>query len=93
MNPADDEYKEEQRLLHALEARNVKAFMQLYKEYRDHLVIFAYSQLNDREKAIQAVEEFFEDLWEAARFKEITPPIYKFLFEQLRGVCERKSAS
>ena len=90
MQLSDEEYQEEKRLLNELEARNVKAFMRLYKEYKDDLLIFAFAQLEDKQKAVETVEEFFEDLWAATRFTEISPPIYKYLLKQLRTLCNRK---
>jgi len=86
----EEEYHEEKRLLIELENRNVKAFMRLYKEYKDDLLIFAFSHLNDKKRAVETVEEFFEDLWSTARFTEISPPIYKYLLQQLRSICDRQ---
>ena len=87
----DNELRQEEALLCALEQRNMKAFMYLYKCYGEDLLIFAYSQLQDARLAIQTVDEFFERLWSDAIFTEINPPIYKFLLEQMRQICEHKS--
>ncbi|WP_188932604.1 hypothetical protein [Puia dinghuensis] len=85
-----DPYAEEQELLLALEKREVKAFLRLFKDYNDDLMIFAYSQLNNQKKAEETVQELFEELWSAGRFKEIKPPIYKFLVGELSRICESK---
>ena len=42
-----EEFGEETALLNELQKRNIKAFMRLYKNYGEDLLIFAYSQLND----------------------------------------------
>ena len=86
----EHELNEEKDLLNALEQRNIRAFMRLYKNYNEDLLIYAYGLLNDRRLAIKAVDEFFEDLWIGNQFKEMHPPIYKYLIEQLRGVCQIK---
>jgi hypothetical protein len=86
-----EEFSKEEILLTELEKRNIKAFMRLYKNYGEDLLIYAYSQLNDRRQAVRTVDEFFEDLWAAVRFKEIKPPIYRYLLEQMRGICEKKT--
>jgi|GEM_PF-1107497 len=87
----DNELNEEKTLLNDLEKRNIRAFMRLYKNYSEDLLIFAYSHLHDRRIAIKTVEEFFEDLWSMAKFTEIDPPIYRYLLGQMRSICEQKS--
>ena len=91
MEMDNEELSKEETLLSELEKRNIKAFMRLYKDYGEDLLIFAYSQLNDRRLAARTVDEFFEDLWAAVRFTEIKPPIYRYLLEQMRGICEQKT--
>jgi hypothetical protein len=85
-----DNFIDENRLLIDLENRDIRAFIRLYKENRDDLVIFAFSQLNDHRKVSEAVDELFEDLWVSARFTAITPPIYKYLIEKMRVICDRR---
>jgi hypothetical protein len=87
----DNELNEEKTLLNDLEKRNIRAFMRLYRNYSEDLLIFAYTQLHDRRVAIKTVEEFFEDLWSIAKFTEIDPPIYRFLVGQMRTICEQRS--
>lgn len=91
MEITDEELNEEKMLLSDLEKRNIKAFMRLYRNYNEDLLIFAYSRLHDSKIAIKTVEEFFEDLWSMAKFTEIDPPIYRYLLSQLRTLCEQKS--
>jgi len=91
MEISDEELNQEKTFLNDLEKRNIRAFMRLYKNYNEDLLIFAYSHLHDRRAAIQAVEEFFEDLWSMAKFTEIDPPIYRYLLRQMRGICQQKS--
>jgi DNA-directed RNA polymerase specialized sigma24 family protein len=86
-----NELQEERLLLSALEERKMKAFMRLYKYYGEDLLIFAYAHLQDPTLAIETVDAFFEKLWSEANFMEIHPPIYKFLLEQIREICEQKS--
>ena len=86
----DDELQEEKLLLTALEARNMKAFMQLYKSYGEDLLIFAYTHLRDPRLAAKTVDEFFESLWLDANFEAINPPIYTFLIDQMRKICKQK---
>jgi hypothetical protein len=92
MNMSNDDLKKEEILLVALHERNLKAFMRLYKDYGEDLLIFAYSHLHDPKLAIQTVDQFFETLWMDSRLMEIHPPIHKFLLEQMRKICEQKSA-
>jgi len=87
----DDEFSKEETLLSELEKRNIKAFMRLYRDYGEDLLIFAYGHLNDRRLAVRTVDEFFADLWAVVQFTEIKPPIYKYLLEQLQGICEKKT--
>ena len=87
----DEELNQERTLLNDLEKRNIRAFMRLYRNYSEDLLIFAYSHLHDRRVAIKTVEEFFEDLWSMAKFTEINPPIYRYLVEQMRSIIEQKS--
>jgi DNA-directed RNA polymerase specialized sigma24 family protein len=86
----DNDLRQERMLLLALEKRNMKAFMELYKNYSEDLLIFAYSYLKDPKLAAKTVDEFFEDLWSTAKFSQVDPPIYKFLIEQIRAICEHK---
>lgn len=85
------QHAEETRLLQDLEKRDVKAFIQLYKSNKDDLIIFAFSQLQDRSKVAEAIDELFEGLWVSGRFAEIEPPIYQYLLAQLREICQRKA--
>jgi hypothetical protein len=86
----DNELNEEKMLLTDLEKRNIRAFMRLYRNYSEDLLIFAYSHLHDRRVAIKTVEEFFEDLWSMAKFTEIDPPIYRHLVRQMRTIIEQR---
>ncbi|MBS1661734.1 MAG: hypothetical protein JST68_11875 [Bacteroidetes bacterium] len=90
MKTNDKELDEERSLLNDLEKRNIRAFMRLYRDYNEDLLIFVYSRLPDRKAAIKMVEEFFEDLWLSARFTEIDPPIYRYLLKQITTVCEQR---
>jgi len=85
----DDEFREEKLLLNALEARNMKAFIQLYKSYGEDLLIFAYTHLRDPRLAAKTVDDFFESLWLDANFTAINPPIYTFLVNQMKKICKQ----
>ena len=85
MNPKD--LYEEKALLKALERRDIKAFMQLYKDYGEDMLILAYSLLQDPRAAARTVDQFFEKLWEEANFEAIEPPIYKYLAAEIRKMC------
>jgi hypothetical protein len=91
MHMKKNEMQEEKLLLLALEERKMNAFMRLYKCYGEDLLIFAYTHLQDPALAIETVDTFFEKLWSEAKFTDIRPPIYKFLVEQIREICEQKS--
>jgi DNA-directed RNA polymerase specialized sigma24 family protein len=84
------ELQEEKLLLNALEERNMKAFMQLYKSYGEDLLIFAYTHLRDPRLAAKTVDDFFESLWLDANFTAINPPIYTFLVDQMKKICKQK---
>ncbi len=89
MNMNERELHDEQALLTELENRNIRAFMRLYRNYNEDLLIYAYSYLHDSKLAIKMVEEFFEDLWSGAKFTAIEPPIYRYLVQQIKTLCER----
>jgi DNA-directed RNA polymerase specialized sigma24 family protein len=86
----DNELQDEKLLLNALEERNMKAFMQLYKSYGEDLLIFAYTHLRDPRLAAKTVDDFFENLWLDANFTAINPPIYTFLVDQMKKICKQK---
>lgn len=90
MHMKDYELKEEKVLLRALEQRNIRAFMQFYKNYGEDLLIFTYTHLRDPRLAAKTVDEFFESLWLDANFEAINPPIYTFLIDQMREICKLK---
>ena len=56
---------------------------------REDLLIYVYSRLNDRKLAVKTVDEFFENLWQSAHFREIKPPIYKYLVYRMESICEK----
>jgi hypothetical protein len=85
-----DPLAEEIKLLEGLKKRDVKAFIQLYKNNKDDLILFAFSQLEDRAKAAEAIDELFEYLWAADLFGEMRPPVYQSLLERLRVIIHRK---
>lgn len=85
------ELHEERAFLQALQSRNVKAFIRLYKEYGEDILILAYSELEDPHAAAAMVDRFFEKLWDEADFEAIEPPIYKFLSEGIRRMCQEQS--
>ena len=68
----------------------MKAFIQLYREYADDLLVYAYMQLNNRQLAVEATSALFDELWLKARFNDVTPPIYEFLRSQMDIVCEKR---
>ena len=90
MGLSETDIQEERVLLGALQKKHIKAFIQLYKTYSEDLLIFAYCYLNDRILAIQAVEAFFEYLWEHADFADIDPPIYPVLLAKFKRIFEEK---
>lgn len=88
-----DPLAEEIKLLELLKKRDIKAFIQLYKNNKDDLILFAFSQLEDRAKAAESIDELFEWLWAADRFGEMKPPVYQYLLERLREIIQRKRKS
>ena len=90
MKMSEKELEEEYVLLTSLEERKVKAFIQLYKEYADDLLIYAYAHLNNRQLAVEATSVLFDELWLKAKFKDVTPPIYEFLKSQMDIVCKKR---
>jgi hypothetical protein len=85
-----DEWNNERALLKALEERNMKAFMQLYKSYGEDLLIYAYAWLQDPQLSIRIVDHFFETLWAEANFEAVSPPIHKFLIQGIQKLCEQQ---
>lgn len=78
---------EEQALLKALANREVKAFIQLYKDYGEDLLILGYSLLGDPAEAEEKVEDLFERLWEEGDFENVDPPLYRYLAAEMRKAC------
>jgi hypothetical protein len=85
MNPKD--LYEERALLKALGRRDIKAFIRLYKDYGEDILILAYSLLQDSDEAARKVDQLFERLWEEADFEKVEPPIYRYLAEEMRKAC------
>jgi hypothetical protein len=85
------DWNNEETLLTALQNREMRAFMYMYKEFSEDMLIFAYGILENSRQSIQIVDDFFEYLWEKGNFSEIRPPIYKCLMEELRKYCEQKA--
>jgi len=85
-----DPLAEELKLLEDLKKRDIKAFIQLYQTYRDDLILFAFSQLQDRSKVGEAIDELFEELWKLNRFAEMQPPLHQYLLSRLRVICQKK---
>ena len=85
MDPED--LSEEKAFLQDLQRRNVKAFIRLYKEYAEDILILAYSELQDPHAAASMVDKFFEKLWDEADFEAIELPIYKFMADAIRKMC------
>ncbi|HEX9511132.1 MAG TPA: hypothetical protein VF939_11670 [Puia sp.] len=79
----------EKALLMALEKREIRALIRLYKDYGEDLLIFTYTQVQDPQLAVQVVEKLFDILWAEANFEEISPPIHKCLVGELRKLCEQ----
>lgn len=71
----------------ALAKRDIKAFVQLYKDYGEDLLILGYSLLGDAREAEETVENLFERLWEEADFESIEPPLYRYLAAEMRKAC------
>ncbi|MBN9386102.1 MAG: hypothetical protein J0H74_35420 [Chitinophagaceae bacterium] len=83
------ELQEEKAFLQALGRRDIKAFIRLYKEYGEDILILTYSLLQDAHAAAKMVDQFFEKLWEDTDFESIDPPIYKYLSAEIRKMCEQ----
>ena len=81
---------EEKALLKALERREIRAFMKLYQDYGEDLLILAYMLLQNSRLAALTVDIFFEDLWQNGQFDKIRPPIYKYLVEEIRKMCSQR---
>lgn len=84
------EFEDEILLLKELEKKNIKAFGKFYKRYAGDLLIIATAILSDHDLAVQAVDDVFEKLWEEPRFGQIKPPIYTFLYQELRKYVRNK---
>jgi hypothetical protein len=85
-----EEFHAEESLIGDLRKKNIRALMQLYISYADDLSIYAYTQLNNAGLAVRTVDKFFEDLWTSDRFSDITPPVYKYLLNQIQEICAKK---
>ena len=83
------DFRDELALLEGLKRRNVHAFIRLYKEYSEDLLVLAYTLTGDPILSSQAVDMLFTDLWDKGSFTDITPPIHHFLYSELRKYCEK----
>lgn len=81
------DFEDEVKLLEGLQHKNVHAFIKLYKDYSEDLLVLAYTLIGDPALSSRAVHKLFTDLWEQGRFTNIHPPLYHFLHLELRKIC------
>ena len=74
----------EKALLRKLAARDITIFNQFIRLYSGELCILAYGLLRNAHLAIKAVDDMFERLWREGQFELVDPPIYLFLYDELR---------
>lgn len=83
------DFRDELTLLEGLKRRNVHAFIRLYREYSEDLLVLAFTLTDDPILSSQAVDMLFTDLWEKGSFTDIAPPIHHFLYSELRQYCKK----
>jgi hypothetical protein len=74
-------------LIEKIKQKSIEAFVSIYQEYSPDLLILAYSELLDPDKAILAVDRLFEELWELNMAIELKPPLHQFLAARLHAIC------
>lgn len=83
------DFEDEQQLLDGLKHKNIHAFIRLYKDYSEDLLVLAYTLVGDAALSSRAVDRLFTNLWEQSRFTEIRPPLHHFLYSELRKICQQ----
>ena len=81
-------WKNEDLLLEELKNKEIRAFLEFYKEYSEDLLIVAFTLLGDAPQSIQKVDELFTQLWKNNKFGTITPPIHRYLFNEITRACK-----
>ena len=83
------DFEDELKLLEGLKQRNIHAFIKLYKDYSEDLLVLAYTLVGDPVLSSRAVDGLFTRLWEEDVFTNINPPIHHFLYSELRNICKK----
>lgn len=83
------DFEDELKLLEGLKHKNIHAFIKLYKDYSEDLLVLAYSLVGDAALSSRAVETLFTGLWEQGQFANVHPPLHHFLYSELRKICNR----
>lgn len=83
------DFEDELKLLDGLKLRNIHAFIKLYKDYSEDLLVLAYTLIGDPALSSRAVDKLFTNLWEQGRFTGIQPPLHHFLYSELRKICQQ----
>jgi hypothetical protein len=83
------DFEDELKLLEGLKHRNIHAFIKLYKDYSEDLLVLAYTLIGDPALSSLAVDRLFTTLWEQGQFAHIGPPLHHFLYSELRKLCQQ----
>jgi hypothetical protein len=83
------DFEDEHKLLDGLKHRNIHAFIKLYKDYSEDLLVLAYTLIGDPTLSSRAVDRLFTSLWEQGQFSHINPPLHHFLYSELRKICNQ----
>ena len=78
---------DEHKLLEELKRKDIQAFARFHSEYSNDLLIFAFTLLEDAPLAIKKVDELFLSMWEENKLDNIELPIYNYLCQELRKLC------
>lgn len=81
----------EGKLLQRLRKRKLDALLYLVKEHGDDLLIFAYTILNDPDRAFVMVYDVLLTLWDRG-FPDARAPLHTYLYDRLRAAARPSGA-
>lgn len=80
-------------ILNRLNNQDIKAFKLLCQEYIVPLEEFAFTFLNDDNKARDIVTDFLGKMWATNAFGNVSPPIIEYFKNEVRIICSKHNAS
>ena len=81
------EEEEEQRFIEGINGKREEAFRELFRRFRDYLVVFALRRVRQLDVAEDIVQEVFIMVWESDRRWNSCTGFKAFLYESVQNRC------